>query len=381
MGSAIESAPAMRVGAWVLQWCKWATAERRAEGRCRMERQDARPDTRSRTGRISRLDAQAARDTRTRRAMSPRPSAPPAPTSRPAAPPDLDLPTLRLPALATPPSAATPPAAPGPPGVALSPSRSAPRSRALTARKQPPDGAAPLVVPPTPTRRLRTATATAPVPRGRVFRWSRPVMFGLTTLTLVLALAFGTHEALQGNSKTPPPSGRAPWYAFAGSAAIATVAPPPPVAVQQAAVAGAASPLEPCHESTQFLASLSQWAVPPGCYSLIYTPNPANYIARPGFGWCNWWVRVTHPAHLDITESLAYPRGTNPVAGAPIYFDGNEQGADSAGHWAVAVAVAPDHYWVLISEMNFAWRGGGFGKIDYRYIHVSPNVHFVYVYS
>jgi hypothetical protein len=28
--------------------------------------------------------------------------------------------------------------------------------------------------------------------------------------------------------------------------------------------------------------------------------------------------------------------------------------------------------------MNFAWRGGGFGRIDYRYIHVSPHVHFLY---
>lgn len=337
-----------------------------------MEQQDARTGKRARMGRVSQPDAQAASDTHSRHATSAGPSAFPTPTARPTAAPDLDLPTLRLPALATPPAASGP----------LRPARSAPRSRALSARMQPPDGAAPLVVPPSPTRRLRAASATAPVPRGRALRWSRPVTFGLTTLALLLALGFGTHEA-QGNGNTPPPSGSAPWYAFAGSAAIATVAPPPPAAAQQAASGGTgmASPLEPCRQSTQFLANLSQWAVPPGCYGTIYTPNPANYVSRPGFGWCNWWVRVTHPTHLDITESLAYPRGTNPVAGAPIYFDGNEQGADSAGHWAVAVAIAPDHYWVLISEMNFAWRGGGFGKIDYRYIHVSPHVHFVYVSS
>ncbi len=342
-----------------------------------MEQQDARTGKRARAGRVSRPNAQAASDTQSRHATSAGPSSLPAPTARPAAAPDLDLPTLRLPSLAKPP---TLPAAPGPPSMALRPARSAPRSRALSTRMQPPEGAAPLVVPPSPTRRLRAAMATTPVPRGPVLRWSRPVTFGLTTLALLLALGFGTHEA-QGNGNTPPPSGSAPWYAFAGSAAIATVAPPPPAAAQQAASAGTgmASPLEPCRQSTQFLASLSQWAVPPGCYGTIYTPNPANYVSRPGFGWCNWWVRVTHPTHLDITESLAYPRGTNPVAGAPIYFDGNEQGADSAGHWAVAVAIAPDHYWVLISEMNFAWRGGGFGKIDYRYIHVSPHVHFVYV--
>ena len=130
-----------------------------------------------------------------------------------------------------------------------------------------------------------------------------------------------------------------------------------------------------------FLPTITQWSVPPGCYSNIYEPNPANYVQRPGFGWCNWWVRVTHPSHPDITESLAYTRSTNPVAGASIFFDGNEQGSSSDGHWAVAVAVAPDHYWVLISEMNFEWRGAGWGKLDYRYVHVSPHVHFVDIFS
>lgn len=235
-----------------------------------------------------------------------------------------------------------------------------------------------------PTTRLPMATLTrAAGPRGRALPWARPVTFALVAVTLVVAIFFGANQAELSNGNTPPPSGRAPWYAFAGSAALATVAPPPPVSQQArlTPVSGQASSLEPCHDSTRFLASISQWAVPPGCYGLIYTPNPANYISRPGFGFCNWWVRVTHPNHPDITENLAYPRGTDPVAGAPIFFDGNEQGAESIGHWAVAVAVAPDHYWVLISEMNFAWRGAGFGKIDYRYIHVSPHVHFVYIYS
>ena len=130
-----------------------------------------------------------------------------------------------------------------------------------------------------------------------------------------------------------------------------------------------------------FQPTITQWSVPPGCYANIYVPNQANYVQAPGFGWCNWWVRVTHPNHPDITESLAYPRGSTPEVGAPIFFDGNEQGATSDGHWAVTVAIAPDHYWVLISEMNFAWRGAGWGKIDYRYIHISPGVHFVYIFS
>src|SRR5258708_23754813 len=135
-----------------------------AEGRWGMEQQDARTGKRARAGRVSRPDAQAASDTQSRHATSAGPSSLPAPTARPAAAPDLELPTLRLPSLAKPPTA------PGPPGMTLSPARSAPRSRALSTRMQPPEGAAPLVVPPSPTRRLRTT----PVPRGPALRSSRP---------------------------------------------------------------------------------------------------------------------------------------------------------------------------------------------------------------
>jgi hypothetical protein len=54
------------------------------------------------------------------------------------------------------------------------------------------------------------------------------------------------------------------------------------------------------------------------------------------------------------------------------------QGAGASGHFAQVVAIAPDHYWMLITEMNFAWRGGGFGKVDYRYAHVGSGVTFIY---
>ena len=128
-------------------------------------------------------------------------------------------------------------------------------------------------------------------------------------------------------------------------------------------------------------ASFAQLSVPPGCYATIYAPNTANYPARPGFGYCNWWVREQHLSHPDITENTTFPTGSTPVAGAVVWFDPGVQGASSAGHWAQVVAVSPGGYWFLVSEMNFAWRGAGWGKLDYRYIHVSPNVHFVYIFS
>jgi hypothetical protein len=181
-------------------------------------------------------------------------------------------------------------------------------------------------------------------------------------------------HALQTEVATPGASGHGPttgpWAATAASVIVINVPAP--------AKNGGISGVEPCNEPVKFLPVIEQWSVPPGCYANIYKPNQANYPFRPGFGWCNWWVRENHLAQRDITENQAYKHGTKPVPGAAIFFYGNVQGADSAGHWAQVVAIAPDNYWILISEMNFAWRGGGWAKIDYRYVHAGPGVIFTY---
>jgi hypothetical protein len=133
-----------------------------------------------------------------------------------------------------------------------------------------------------------------------------------------------------------------------------------------------------CTSSVHFVANISQWTVPPGCYGNIYYPNPANYVYRSGFGWCNWWPEVLHPGQPDLLWGGEYRRSSVPAVGAAIFFSGGVQGASSAGHYAEVVAIAPDHYWVLISEMNFFWRGGGWQHVDYRYIHVGAGVTFIY---
>lgn len=170
----------------------------------------------------------------------------------------------------------------------------------------------------------------------------------------------------------------------------ATVAAPPAVpapaahsAVQLAYVpAQPAAPSDttsqPCHSADMFLAQMSAWAVPPSCYGAIYTPNPADYAARYGFGYCDWWPEVLHPTQPDLLSGTEYHRGTVPVPGAVVYEASNVQGASPDGHYAQVVAVAPGGYWLLITEMNFTWRGGGFGKVDYRYIHVGPGITFIY---
>jgi surface antigen len=134
----------------------------------------------------------------------------------------------------------------------------------------------------------------------------------------------------------------------------------------------------PCQDTYMFVPNISQWTAPPGCYGNIYYPDRSVYHANSTFGYCNWWVLALHPNQPDILYGKEYTRSSTPVAGAAVWFDPNVQGAGSAGHWAQAVAVSPDGYWVLITEMNFSWRGGGFGRVDFRYIHVGAGVYFIH---
>lgn len=151
---------------------------------------------------------------------------------------------------------------------------------------------------------------------------------------------------------------------------------PPPDNVIGPILVGTDS-LEPCQSTNYWLPVISQWAVPPGCYGTVYAPNPANYPYRPTWGWCNWWPEETHP-NLQGDAALHLPKHHTPIVGATVWFDGGEQGASSDGHWAELVAINPDGYWLLISEMNNTWRGAGWGRIDYRYVHMSQHVWFQY---
>jgi len=135
---------------------------------------------------------------------------------------------------------------------------------------------------------------------------------------------------------------------------------------------------EPCRSGVYFNAATpTQWQVPPGCYSGVYRINPANYVYRPGFGWCNWWPEVMNPSRPNILWG-PYQHGSTPRPGAVVRFAGGAQGASSAGHYGRVIAVHPGGYWFLISEMNFYWRGAGWQKVEYRYVHVGAGVSFIY---
>jgi hypothetical protein len=179
-------------------------------------------------------------------------------------------------------------------------------------------------------------------------------------------------------SASGPASGKAPPIIIPpppGGIATGTPTPggtPPPAG----AILGSTT-LELCHDTTYWLPTISQWAVPPGCYGQIYAPNPANYPNRPAWGYCNWWVEELHPALPDYA-ALQLPHRSTPLVGAAMWFAPGEQGASSSGHYAEVVAINPDGYWLLISEMNDAWRGGGFGRVNYRYVQLSDGVTFLY---
>ncbi|HEX6123666.1 MAG TPA: hypothetical protein VFY89_10920 [Ktedonobacterales bacterium] len=215
-------------------------------------------------------------------------------------------------------------------------------------------------------------------------------------LTAVVSIAFGAVHALGSETPppatradlstgalaqatatgTPPPSGSVPKGVWVASAGSVVFVPPPPKPSPNTGGPGLISSIQPCHDTVMFVAHITQWTVPPGCYANIYVPNAANYPARPTFGYCNWWVRENHLSNYNITMGSQVLMGTTPKPGYAAWFDGGVQGASAEGHWTQVVAVAPDGYWFLIGEMNFGWRGAGFGKIDYRYVHVGPGVRF-----
>lgn len=259
--------------------------------------------------------------------------------------------------------------------------------RALASRQLPPGTA--LI--PAPERRLTTKT------KRRVRYRHTLTTMGFMLVALVLALIVTVAQSLQAQQPTatiasnpilgpatPAPSGSGPWTVATGALVYLAPTPKPtPAPTSVTTYAGAASnttvsttDVEPCHGGEMFLPSISQWSVPPGCYGNVFVPNPSDYPARAAQGYCNWWVEQNHLNNPNITQGSQVYLGTTPIVGAAIFFQGGVQGASSEGHWAQVVAIAPDGYWMLISEMNFAWRGAGFGRVDYRYVHTGPGLSF-----
>lgn len=133
---------------------------------------------------------------------------------------------------------------------------------------------------------------------------------------------------------------------------------------------------EPCTASRSIVwaVAVSQWAVPPGCFGGIYRVNPYAYgVETADYGWCDWWPKaITHN-----NNALNGTRHGAPRVGAVMWFNPGDQGAGSAGHWAYVESIGPNG-WLLISEMNDTWRGGGWQRVNYRYVRVDGGTSFIY---
>lgn len=133
---------------------------------------------------------------------------------------------------------------------------------------------------------------------------------------------------------------------------------------------------EPCtgDRSIVWRVPVSQWAVPPGCFAGLYRPDPSAVVYRangsiiPYFGDCNWWPEAL--LHLDGMQFMtALPSHAAPRVGVVVAWP---------GHWGFVESIGPNG-WILVSEMNFYWRGGGFGVVDYRYVSASfPGAEYKY---
>lgn len=90
---------------------------------------------------------------------------------------------------------------------------------------------------------------------------------------------------------------------------------------------------------------------------------------------------VPELAHINYrgTSVLGlYKHYGAPRVGAVIWYNPGVQGASSEGHWGLVVAIGPNG-WMLTEEANFYYRGGGFGRIDYRYVRYNTGgVAFLY---
>lgn len=139
-------------------------------------------------------------------------------------------------------------------------------------------------------------------------------------------------------------------------------------------------PIQPWPPSSSFM------AVPGKRAFAVSKPSDGYYWWA--FGQCTWWAQ-----NLRRDENLrgmgnarywaagararGYRVGSVPAAGATAVFQPGVQGAGGLGHAGHVEKVYPGG-WFLISEMNFYWNGGGWGRVDYRFVRAGPGVEFIY---
>lgn len=129
------------------------------------------------------------------------------------------------------------------------------------------------------------------------------------------------------------------------------------------------------------------WAPVPGhpTYSM------GDFAGDPyasSFGVCTWYAWYRHQSEplasfgsainwISAARNHGLSVGSQPAVGATVVFSPGVEGAGGTGHVGHVEAVLGGG-WFMISEMNFYWNGGGWGRVDYRYVYVRSGVNFIY---
>jgi surface antigen len=136
-----------------------------------------------------------------------------------------------------------------------------------------------------------------------------------------------------------------------------------------------------------WIAFYSAWQHVPGRQSYSMHDFRGDPYAA-SFGQCTWYAWYRHQGQplMRLGNAGSWPSrapsfglrvSSRPVAGATVIFSPGVQGASAVGHAGVVERVLSGG-WMLISEMNFYWNGGGWGRVDYRYAHVGTGVKFIF---
>lgn len=247
--------------------------------------------------------------------------------------------------------------------------------------------------------------------RSRAVFWALAVLVVAGVITAISPLARGAFMQpsaprgvrIAANQNAGAPSG--PWASMSGAADVLGIgggagpgvnAPGSaglPVSKTKSRATPTPKPVAPAASSAGGISSPPVQPWPPANAYMAVPGRPAFAVSPNGFyswafGQCTWWAQykrqdenLTYMGNAQYWASGAAARGyhvgTVPVAGATVVFQPGVQGAGGAGHVAHVEAVYPDG-WFLVSEMNFYWNGGGWGRVDYRFAHAGGGVQFIY---
>lgn len=118
---------------------------------------------------------------------------------------------------------------------------------------------------------------------------------------------------------------------------------------------------EPCQSAVLWPTRLYVWEVPVGCYGGVYWV---------GYGDCFGWVRHLHP------NIMLLGLHRTPQVGAVAWFPKGTSYGGEFGHYAQVLAIKGS--WLLISEENMYWRGGGYNKVTFRYLPEHMDIWYLY---